>query len=457
MTDLNKNTASELDLAIVDYVTALNEFEQEAPKSEGKTLNLLLARDAVAVALNSLTQSSATTIASLLQLDERLKTQAGAIAEAGKLEDWRSSLNPPESSWWWFFQPAKQVHSWDRFDDLWNGLSVLCITAFAAYMTSLVPKFAVGGFGLLESFGIIGPSGLMALALSSLQGGGGEKVIKNMMNKARIPSHLQSEVTLGIAATLLLGAIVTQANLPKIANSYYEKGREYYDRGLLTNAEEKYKQALSLDPDDDKISIALGEIYESVGDIEQAQKMYKGSLENGTTLGFNHLGRIYRQQGKFTTAEALFRMGLQRSNDDLIKFQLHRNLGWVLLDQKQYGKAALELESAIALDKKINKRRIGGGMANCLLAKVREIQKNKQREQREWEHCKKFARPETLNEYKWLVESGPKDIASTVDTSSVVAGKETLLIPPATPPVTPPVTPNVTSPSPKPNTTKPTP
>lgn len=134
MTDLNKNSASELDLAIVDYVTALNEFEQEAPKSEGKTLNVLLARDAVAVALNSPTQSSATTIASLLQLDERLKAQAGAIAEAGKLEEWRSSLNPPESAWWWFFQPAKQVHSWDRFDDLWNGLSVLCITAFAAYM-----------------------------------------------------------------------------------------------------------------------------------------------------------------------------------------------------------------------------------------------------------------------------------------------------------------------------------
>ncbi|CBN58439.1 MULTISPECIES: tetratricopeptide repeat protein [Kamptonema] len=449
MTDLNKNTASELDLAIVDYVTALNEFEQEAPKSEGKTLNLLLARDAVAVALNSLTQSSATTIASLLQLDERLKTQAGAIAEAGKLEDWRSSLNPPESSWWWFFQPAKQAHSWDRFDDLWNGLSVVCITTFAAYMTSLIPKFAVGGFSVLESFGIIGPSGLMALALSSLQGGGGEKVIKNMMNKARIPSHLQSEVTLGISATLLLGAIVAQANLPKIADSYYQEGRKYYDLGLLTKAEEKYKQALNLDPDDDKISLGLGEVYESIGNLEAAEKTYKDSLEDGNPLAFNNLGRVYRHQGNLVTAEAFFRMGLQRSNDDFIKFQLHRNLGWVLLDQKQYDKAALELESAIALDKKINKRRIGGGMANCLLAKVREIQKNKQREQREWEHCKKFARPETLNEYQWLVEAGRRDIASTVDTSSVVAGEET--------PVTPPVTPNITSPSPKPNTTKPTP
>ena len=67
-------------------------------------------------------------------------------------------MKPPESAWWWFFEPVEQVHSWDRFDSLWNGLSVICLTAFAAYMTGLVPRFAVGGFGVLESFGIIGPS-----------------------------------------------------------------------------------------------------------------------------------------------------------------------------------------------------------------------------------------------------------------------------------------------------------
>ena len=53
MTDLNKSTSSELDLAIVDYVTALSEFEEEAPKhSQEKALNVLVARDAVAAALN---------------------------------------------------------------------------------------------------------------------------------------------------------------------------------------------------------------------------------------------------------------------------------------------------------------------------------------------------------------------------------------------------------------------
>ena len=48
-------------------------------------------------------------------------------------------------------------------------------------------------------------------------------------------------------------------------------------------------------------------------------------------------------------------------------------------------------------------------------------------------------------EYKWLVESGQRDIASTVDTSSVVAGDEN------------PAPPNVASPSSQPDTIKPTP
>lgn len=448
MTDLNNSTSSELGLAIVHYATALSEFEEEAPLlSSEKTLNVLLARDAVSVALNSPTQPSGTTIASLLLLDERLKKQAAAIAEAGKLEDWRSSLKPPESAWWWFFQPAEQAHPLDRFDNLWNGLSVVCLTAFVAYMTGLVPRFAVGGFSVLESFGIIGPSGLMAVALSSLQGGGGEKVVKNVMKKLRIPSHLQSEVTLGFSATLLLGAIATQANLPKIADSYYQQGRDYYHQGLLRKAEDKYQRALKLDPDHDKISIALGEVYESLGNLDLAEKMYKESLGSGQPLAFNNLGRVYRHQKKLVAAEAFFRIGLQQKNkDNQTNYQLYRNLGWVLLEQKEYDKAALELESAIALDKKMNKGKgqIGAGMAHCLLAKVQEIQKNKERGQQEWESCKKFARPETLNEYQWLVEAH-RDIASTVDTSSVVAGDQK------------PEAPNVASPSSTPITTKPTP
>jgi uncharacterized protein HemY len=88
-------------------------------------------------------------------------------------------------------------------------------------------------------------------------------------------------------------------------------------------------------------------------------------------------------------AEALFRIGLQGAKDDLTtKFQLHRNLGWVLLDQKQYDKAIVELETAIQLDRQIPGRQIGGGMANCFLASVLESQGKKKQQSNSRESAK---------------------------------------------------------------------
>jgi tetratricopeptide (TPR) repeat protein len=308
---------------------------------------------------------------------------------------------------------------------MWNGLSVVCLTGFVAHMTSLAPLFATGGFGILESFGLLGPSSLMALALSSLQGGAGKEAIGKILKLFKIPPRFESEFTFGMSALLLASAIATQANLPNIAKFYFQHGLKYYEQGLLKKAEQQYKQALSLDPDNSEINIALGEVYESLGDLEQARKEYKHSLQEGDPKGFNHLGRVYVQQGNKQKAEALFRIGLQLVKDDLsTKFQLHRNLGWVLLDQKQYDQAILELETAIQLDKQIPGRQIGGGMANCFLANILEIQGKQDIAQQQWGECEKLARPETINEYKWLVDVGRRDIASRVDTSSIVAGEE---------------------------------
>jgi hypothetical protein len=88
MTQLQPNISSDLDGGILHYSEALSEFEQAAPQpTEEQALNILLARDGVAAALNERSQPSKSSIATLVGLDERLKQQQDAIANAAKLED----------------------------------------------------------------------------------------------------------------------------------------------------------------------------------------------------------------------------------------------------------------------------------------------------------------------------------------------------------------------------------
>lgn len=427
MTSLSSRVSSELDCAIARYATALSEFEQAEPQpSLQQALNILLARDAIASAMNSQIQASEANLETLFELDERLKKQSDAIASVAKLEEWRASINPLSSSWWWFFQCPQKVDSWDRYDGVWNTLSIVCLTAFVAYMTDLVPRFAIGGFGVLESFGIFAPGGVMALAFSSLQGGAGQKAVQNALKKLGIPSRLQSELTFGMSALLLVGAIATQAYLKDIANYYYQLGLKEYKAGNLREAEDEYKQALSLDPSNSNFNVALGEVYESLGELDEAKKQYKEPLKDGDPKTFNNLGRVHLQKGDPVTAEAMFRIGLERAKDDKKKFQLLRNLGWVLLQQKQYDKAIPKLQDAIELERRISVKQVGGGMANCFLAKTFEIQGNGDKAAQEWKNCQENARPETINEYKWLVQVGKGELASKVDTSAIVAEHEIL-------------------------------
>ncbi|MFB2938854.1 tetratricopeptide repeat protein [Aerosakkonemataceae cyanobacterium BLCC-F154] len=422
MTSLDKSIFSESERAIEHYEITLDEFEKATPEaSASQALKVLLARDAVATTIEKKNQLFGSSLEKVLELDERLKKLGEAIASVGKLEEWRTSFNPAEIAWWWFFQPPKKVDRWDRYDGIFNGFSIVFLTAFVAYMTSIIPRFAVGGFTVLESFGIIGPSGLMAIALSSLQGGVGQEFIRNNLKKLKIPENLYSEVTFGLSGLLLITAILIQMNLPKIADRYYQQGNNYYKRGLLRKAEDSYKQALNLDPDNQNINIGLGEVYESLGEFKEAEKHYREAFESGIVKAFNNLGRVYRQNGDPTKAESLFRMGIQRvKNDDRVRSQLHRNLGWALFDQKQYDTAIPVLNKAIELEQKIGSTDVGSGMAYCILAETLEFKNEKEKAAQHWNNCRQKARPETIKEYQWLLDPGNRNVAPFVDTTSVV-------------------------------------
>jgi tetratricopeptide (TPR) repeat protein len=100
-------------------------------------------------------------------------------------------------------------------------------------------------------------------------------------------------------------------------------------------------------------------------------------LDLGEARAFNNLGRVYISKNDMITAESLLLMGLQRATkepkkDFLLNYELHLNLGWLLLKKKQYQATEKELRQAVAMDQEIEGKEIGGGMAYCLLEEVLE-------------------------------------------------------------------------------------
>jgi len=109
-------------------------------------------------------------------------------------------------------------------------------------------------------------------------------------------------------------------------------------------------------------------------------------------------------------------------------------LGWVLLEQGLYKEAEKELRLAVYLDEKIPEKQLGGGMAYCLLPEAAMKGRKPQRkgkppvdnekekeEEKEWEKkCKSSARPETIDQYKWFIEKGKRELAEKIKTSGVV-------------------------------------
>ncbi len=424
VTSNNSDLPFTLTTAIARYATAIAPLEQ--PKIElspEQLLEILIARDTVETKLPERDQATAETIIKLLKLDETLNHQAKVVSKVGHWQDWRKTLSPPESAWWWFLDTFDEVHPWDRFDWIWNSLTMGCLISVVAAMMHLIPRFLVGGQTLLESFGLLGPSGLVALAFSSLQGGLGKELLQKGLKKLGIPSHLESEVTFGISALLLGGALFTYHNLPRIADHYHQEGQDYYEQGLLRKAEANYLQAISLNPEKTEYNLSLGEVYESLNELDQATEQYRKAVADGQPGAFNHLGRVYLQKQEPVIAETLFRIGLKNTQDPTLEFQLHRNLGWSLFNQTKYDQAIPVLETAIKYEQQTLEIEMGSGMAACLLAKTLELKKRPGKATPYWNLCR-VARPETIPEYKWFMEAEKRDIVNQVDITGIVAPDE---------------------------------
>ncbi|MBE9080117.1 hypothetical protein IQ241_22960 [Romeria aff. gracilis LEGE 07310] len=146
---MNSLTSAPLDR----YADALKTVETaEQPQPEA-VLALLLALDELQVELAT-GQLPQAHLLQVVELDERLRGQRDRVAQALPLADWRTSLNIADSAWWWQLEPPP--HRLDRFDWVWNALTVTSLTASASLVVEISSKFLVVTPGLLGSVAVVG-------------------------------------------------------------------------------------------------------------------------------------------------------------------------------------------------------------------------------------------------------------------------------------------------------------
>lgn len=448
MPQTEQTALTQLQVAIAAYKTALNQLNNPQPPSPEAILSLFKLRDNIETHLS---QWSLTDLADLIELttcDQKLKSRSQFITESGNLSQWQQTLNPPEERWWWFLSSPEVVDTWDRLDWFWNLLTITFLTGFAANMIAVVPIMFSSGLGFLESLGLVGPGGLLALIAYQLENGENHtSKIQRILSSLRIPSQLQAEFSTCIALLLLIGSHVAKENLPiHYFKGFIKDGHSAYQKGDLQEAESFYEAALKLSENaifkDEVVPYAaLGLINASIGDNKQAIHYYSIALGKTGYEKYNvlsRLGEVYLNEGELTRAEALLNMGLHRTsvNDLNAQYQLRRNLGWVYFQQEQYEAAISILDEAIKLDTQTPDNEFGTGIAYCLKAaalnKLQDLpnlsvatsspKDHKQIEasvaEIEWQNCKTLALPETLSEYEFIIRHN-YDVARQIDTSAI--------------------------------------
>ena len=406
----------------------------EAFPSEGGTskaaLEVLLARDAVHETWAEIETPAQDGVGelhdlgSLLEeLDEALLLKGGALADALDLELWRqrrASELLAETHWWWFLEPSPSA--WDRLDWLWSGLAAGALALVASYTVNIYRAIALGNVSIAETFSaIVQGAGLAVLSGGVLSSAGQEKV-EALLLRLKVPPRFQREVLL-IASLVLLG-VVYRVN-HRLDEHYFEKGAAFYKEGRLEHAAQAYRQGLQLDPELLERRNELGEIYESLGALEKAAEEYRRGAEEGDPKSLNALGRVTLHKDPIL-AESYLMFGLQRlqgsqADDHHLRYQLNRNLGWALLNQKRYPMAKIFLLAAVKLDTGEDTERKGEGMAECFLAQIHEDEQEVALAQHHWRACLRRARPEFIHEFQWFIEVGKDFIAWCSNSSQVLA------------------------------------
>ncbi|NER27575.1 MAG: tetratricopeptide repeat protein [Symploca sp. SIO1C4] len=400
-------TNSELDTALSSYQKALSTIKESQTLKIEQVLAVLNARDLLQDALAKSENLSIEDQQELVELDIVLKKQAEKIIKVINLAEYRTSFQPCEQKWWWKLEREVPPHLWDRWDWLWRGVTVGCWTVNLAVLVDIVPRFLTAGTGVVGAVAVAFPSFLTLLQAKSELTETGKKAFEKFLNRLRIPPHYHEEARL-VSILLLLGFLLSFRGLfPFFSDWYNQQGLKSYRNRELAGAEEKYLQALKLNPDNFKAHYNLGIIYEDLQEFEKARMSYQFAVKGNLVKAQNNLARLQILAGKSELAIPLLWQGLNKTEAELplrVRYSLMKNLGWALFKQKQPEQAETILKAAIGLAstpeglEQIKTR----SSSHCLLAQVYQQQKQDSKALEQWQECFNLGSIFNPDEDKWL-------------------------------------------------------
>jgi hypothetical protein len=432
-------------IKIESYISAIEMITKMDPSEENQSdtiqineadaLSVLVTRDELEHLITQNIRLSVAEILTVADLDHKLAKYHTILLNSINVAQFHDLLHPPKNHWWWFVPVDESleetVDPWDRFDWVFNLLSMAFLAGFASLATQIIPIVFSNGVSILESLGFLGPGAVLTMIGSNLRGGEGRDKFIKAMGQLGVPAKFCSEVTCLLALFLFSAAYVARQSLPKYYfKTFFEEGVSLYKQSRLILAQESLNAALKL-PDSEPKQVSdvfnyLGLIEESTGQHSKAIEYYDRSILLGNKEAISNISRVYIAKEDLLTAETYLKLGIQRTidtndtKDKILQFNLHRNLGRVYLEGKRYKEAEMELETARTISSQYlnNEQFFGKGMASCFLAVVYEKTDRYAEVAPIWQRCRTRGKPETLDEYRAIVKFKP-EIASYIDTQGI--------------------------------------
>lgn len=292
--------------ALERYQKALTQLETTLRPSWEMILEVLMARDAVEEYNNTAVPEAIAY--QIINLDQRLKQQRVTIANGNQLASWRNSLKGGEGNWWWHLKPTLFGSEDDQlslFDWVWTAAAVGLLGISATFMTTTTQVFIQEVDGAIMSDAVQNGT-LIAQGAALIAGAGGaltkngQQAIDNVLASLRLPPSWNSRFAFGFSALIFIGAYTTNVNLPKLGVWYQARGDQFAREGDYLQALREYRQATKffVQPvPKAALSLAIGKVYEQLGQLEQAQAEYIMGIETENTEATIHLARVLLLQG----------------------------------------------------------------------------------------------------------------------------------------------------------------
>lgn len=197
-----------------------------------------------------------------------------------------------------------------------------------------------------------------------------------------------------------------------LSQIYNSQGYYQFNQGDLQAAKLSYEKAIDFYPDNVWIHYNLGDLYEELKDFEKAEAAYQIAIRGpSSSLVYNNLGRLYILEKEYNSAFHLLDGGLQSLNDlnqnqaypNELSYTLHKNLGWLELEQKNNPAAYIYLQEAISI---AEKNKIDASSSYCLLAQLPSENLDPKAHLERWQKCCQKEEDDITQiqpeEYEWL-------------------------------------------------------